>query len=585
MKDYAYLEMRAYLFHREESKTVVFKLQELATLWYCTVKNAKRKLKAYEEQSLLRYKPGKGRGNSSTLEFLRPFQAELEEDIENCINTKNHDLLMNLLQLPLPKHWIMKASPKLQQVFGLQSENLEKDCLRGVIRRNITTIDPLYSSIVFENHLIEHLGDTLVVYNEEADRVEPHLAHHWTVSNDHKTWTFYLRKGVHFHHGKTLTSKDVHATIERFKHHDAPLKWLLQDIETIEFPSPFVVTFHLTYSNPFFVRYLTSGNLSILPSDIPFHENEWIGTGPFTLKERTENKIVIEAFDHYFLERPLLDRVEFWKVPPDTVNAMLLQVDGSESEESQAQRLSEVEPGFRFLAFNYHKNPIFHNPYFRELIFHILDIEKMWKDLNRTDLIHASSFLPERSKKIKKNPAMITELLQKSHYTGEPLKLFTFVYPKAIEESQWLTEQASRFGIQLDMQFYNFEEFYTDKIEKEADLIFSGEVAARDKHLSFLGAFYNEALLFRRLLPEMHYKHISSFLENIKSADNYSAREYWIAEIESYILKHHLFVYLFHPIRHKTFDPMIKNMEDSTYGQVNFKKIWIQNEIRLIARS
>jgi peptide/nickel transport system substrate-binding protein len=44
-------------------------------------------------------------------------------------------------------------------------------------------------------------------------KLAPCIAESWEASPDAKVWTFKLRKGVEFHNGKTLTAKDVAATI------------------------------------------------------------------------------------------------------------------------------------------------------------------------------------------------------------------------------------------------------------------------------------------------------------------------------------------------------------------------------------
>ncbi len=75
-------------------------------------------------------------------------------------------------------------------------------------------LDPVYATMRSECHMVKHIFDTLVYINEERTAIEPGLAFHWEYNDEEKIWTFYLRKGVHFHNGKRLTAHDVYIFIE-----------------------------------------------------------------------------------------------------------------------------------------------------------------------------------------------------------------------------------------------------------------------------------------------------------------------------------------------------------------------------------
>src|SRR2546421_492541 len=50
---------------------------------------------------------------------------------------------------------------------------------------------------------------------DSGQTIIPDLAHSWEIAKDGKTYTFFLRKGVKFHDGGTLTAADVQATFQR----------------------------------------------------------------------------------------------------------------------------------------------------------------------------------------------------------------------------------------------------------------------------------------------------------------------------------------------------------------------------------
>ncbi|KGX83860.1 SgrR family transcriptional regulator [Pontibacillus marinus] len=579
MKDIAYFQLRAHLYPKEHNKYATFTLSELEHVWFCTRKNVKRKIKQLEEEGRISYAPGQGRGNPSSLHFHEHFQDEVEHFVHQCVQKDQLDHIVKLFQLPIPKTWIANVSEQVQELFGLQSSQGNKDTLRTGIARKLSTLDPIYSSVTLENHLIDQLSDTLVKYDEDLDEIVPHIAHHWHVDSDHRQWTFYLRKGIRFHHHKILSSEDVYYTFNRLLECNSPMSWMVQDIQSIKCPTPFKVVITLHDSNPFFIRYVSSVNLAILPSDTAFDESKWIGTGPFKLIDIDEQKIVLEAFDYYFLERPLLDRIEFWRVPMGAAKAMSFQI-GEGSTNKEQDKYEEIEVGFRFLIFNFRTppSPLVHDPLLREAIYHVLDINKMWEDLDREEKLKgqiASSFHPWRSNAVAKEPNKIHQLLQNSPYKGEELQLYSLNFPQAIEEAQWFINEAKQYGIHFNLHTFSLDSLYQENVHQHADLSFMGEVASTDIYLSFLGAFYNKALKFRKLLSDEHLNFIDKKLEDFKHQTTTLAQVSIMEDIEAYLRDHHLVIFQYHPLKKRAFDPMIRDIRFQSFGYVDFQKLWI----------
>ena len=112
----------------------------------------------------------------------------------------------------------------------------------------------------------------------------PELAERWESDASLKKWTFFLRKGVTFHNGKTLTSADV---IYSIKHHlgensKSPIKATLGAVTSVAADGPDRVVVELSGPNadlPFvfgdyYMRIIPDGATSFIDGN---------GTGPYAL--------------------------------------------------------------------------------------------------------------------------------------------------------------------------------------------------------------------------------------------------------------------------------------------------------------
>src|SRR5207244_8007009 len=105
------------------------------------------------------------------------------------------------------------------------------------------TLDAQVAPIQATRYIGLHLYETLYARDENAKAV-PDLAEGVSISTDGKTYTFPLRKGVKFHNGKTMTSADVVASIERYRKIGASAN-LLEPIESVQAKSPYEVIIKL----------------------------------------------------------------------------------------------------------------------------------------------------------------------------------------------------------------------------------------------------------------------------------------------------------------------------------------------------
>src|SRR5262245_29017645 len=128
-------------------------------------------------------------------------------------------------------------------------------------------------------------------------RVVGDLATSWTVSSDKRTYVLRLRRGVKFHDGSEMTSRDVRATYEKIINPPPGVTSARRgeylQIETVQAPEPYVVAFKLKWPSPSFIHSLASPwnwiyKADILERDVHWYEKNIMGTGPFVFVEHVK---------------------------------------------------------------------------------------------------------------------------------------------------------------------------------------------------------------------------------------------------------------------------------------------------------
>ncbi len=197
-------------------------------------------------------------------------------------------------------------------------------------------LDPVQSdSFIF---LSEQLYDGLVSLNNNL-KIAPSLAEYWMISSDGEKYTFFLKKGVRFHHGTELTAADVKFSLERLldKKVDSPYShyFLPRIVGAAEFREGTAAdvsgiravdryTLEIRWIKPYVpALYILSMHFcKILPRErILRQENKFFlkpsGTGPFKfdywIRDNRLNEVGVrlKRNEEYFRKKPYLDALEF----------------------------------------------------------------------------------------------------------------------------------------------------------------------------------------------------------------------------------------------------------------------------------
>ena len=123
------------------------------------------------------------------------------------------------------------------------------------------------------------------------------LAESWTISKDGRTYTVKLRRGVKFHDGSELTSRDAKASYDKIifppEGVASDRKGEYLDVEAVQAPDPYTVVFRLKWPSGAFLSSLASPwnwiyKADILAKDMRWYEKNVMGTGPFTFVEHVK---------------------------------------------------------------------------------------------------------------------------------------------------------------------------------------------------------------------------------------------------------------------------------------------------------
>jgi peptide/nickel transport system substrate-binding protein/oligopeptide transport system substrate-binding protein len=206
--------------------------------------------------------------------------------------------------------------------------------LRAVFGTDPPTLDPADSTDTTSSTVVRQIFDGLLELDAEL-RVRGGLARSWTVSRDQRVYTFTLRGGVKFHHGRELQAADVKYSFERAARGKRP--WVFEKIkgapEFIRGRAAAIAgvrvanpqTVEITLDRPFapFLYLMAYDAASVVPREEvekrgASFATQPVGTGAFRFVSwRHDDQVVLEAFPAHFRGAPFLDRVVFRIIPAE----------------------------------------------------------------------------------------------------------------------------------------------------------------------------------------------------------------------------------------------------------------------------
>lgn len=316
-------------------------LNELAELLNCSRRHMRTLLSTMQKQGWLNWEAEAGRGKRSRLTFLYTGLALQQQRAEDLLEQDRIDQLVQLVG--------DKAAVRQMLVSHLgRSFRQGRHILRVVYYRPMKNLLPGSALRRSETHMARQIFSGLTRINEENGELEADIAHHWQqLSPLH--WRFFLRPGIHFHHGRELDMIDVIASLQR-----ARTLPLYSHISQVHSPTAWTLDIELSEPDqwlPWLMGYVPSMILPHEWASLPNFASHPVGTGPYAVTRNNNNQLKIHAFDDYFGYRALIDEVNVW-VLPDISEELSpgLTLEGPTDGEKAVE--SRLEEGCYYLLFD-----------------------------------------------------------------------------------------------------------------------------------------------------------------------------------------------------------------------------------------
>jgi oligopeptide transport system substrate-binding protein len=253
------------------------------------------------------------------------------------------------------------------------------------------TLDPAVSAEMTSHEYVAQIFGGLVRLDDNLESV-PDIAERWEISEDGRTYTFYLREDVTFHDGKGVTAGDFKYSWERAcdpatGSHVAGtylgdivgvgdvLAGKASGISGVKVVNDYTLEVTIDAPKSYFLSKMTYPTAYVVDRDNVMEGGEWWrqpnGTGPFKLKEWSEeNLLVLERNKNYYGEVAGVEQVVFqlWSGVPmrmyetgdiDVTDVSISYIDRATDEAGPFYRELEIVPelSFGYIGFNSTRPP------------------------------------------------------------------------------------------------------------------------------------------------------------------------------------------------------------------------------------
>lgn len=363
-----------------------------------------------------------------------------------------------------------------------------------LIEQSPANLDPRVGTDSQSERISELIFDSMV-RKDEHFKLQPWVAESWDIP-DPQTYVFHLRRGIQFHDGRPLTSRDVKWTLDSMSNGTVVSirAATYRHIKQVETPDDATVILHLDGPDATLLWNLSDGAFGIVPygSGKELSRNP-VGSGPFRfVRMEPDSEVILARNDNYWSKPANVSRVRLNVVPDETTRALELRKGSADIASTNAFGADRVkslqqdpklrvqrEPGtgLVYLAFNL-RDPILKDLRVRQALAYAIDrrpiLDALFGGFGRL----ANSVLPPQHWAYNAGAAQYPHSLEKAnglldqagYPRGKDGLRFHLTMKTSTEESSRLLaavlqQQLREAGIALDIRTFEFATFYSDIVK------------------------------------------------------------------------------------------------------------------------
>lgn len=374
------------------------------------------------------------------------------------------------------------------------SGHSDPNTLVMVIENSPVNLDPRVGTDAYSERVAELIFDSLVRKDEHFN-LRPWVAESWDIP-DPQTYIFHLRKGIRFHDGRPLTSRDVKWTLDSMSNGTVVSirAATYRHVKNVEAPDDSTVVIHLDEPDATLLWNLSDGAFGIVPYGSGKELTaDPIGSGPFRfVRLDPDSQVILVRNDNYWTKKPNVTRVRLNVVPDATTRALELRKGSADLVASNSLAADMVntlrrdpnlrvqrEPGtgLLYVAFNL-RDPILKDVRVRQALAYAIDRQPILDALFGGYGRLADSVLPPQHWAYDGNvqhypysPEKANALLDEAGFPrGKDGVRFHLTMKTSTEETSRLLaavlqQQLRDVGIALDIRTFEFATFYSDIVK------------------------------------------------------------------------------------------------------------------------